>query len=187
MLRRRRFVPRLDGLEVRELMAAGGAKAAAAAVAPVTAVKTPAWLQRIENLPKLLASVNASRHVPPELITALQQDLLAIAMRLKAPPSWALSQFNRQLRATLPHATAQPQNIAGLNYQFGLVLLKSQAPVDVINKFQKDMLALAAIDSGQSNPAQTVAGDYGTLMQMSMGAGLARPPAAKPTPKPKAR
>lgn len=187
---RRRFIPRIDGLEVRELMTGGAARpavVAAQANALAASAKTPGWLQRIEHLPRFLYTVNRYRYVPPELITTLQADLLALAMRLKAPPSWALSQFNRQVRATIPHPSAPQDAIFGLSNKFGLVLLKAHAPVDLINKFQKDMLSLAAVDSAQSNPAQTIAGDYSTMLQLSLGVGLTRPPKTKPHSKPRTR
>ena len=187
MDRRRRFVPRLEGLEVRELMAATAPRAAVVSVPSTGRSTTPLWMRRIERLPAFLASINRDRVVPPEVISALQADLRAIAQQLKPPPSWALAQFNRQLRATIPHPSARSEDIAGLNNLFGLVLTRSNAPPAVVEKFQQDMLALAAVDSAQRNPAQTVAGDYATILQMCMGIGLSRPPKPKPTPTPRVR
>jgi hypothetical protein len=159
---------------------AGGAKAAAVAAAQTNPPKPPLWVRRVQNLPAFLASTNRDRFVPPDLIAALQADLLAIATRLKPPPSWALAQFNRQLRATIPHPSAREQDIAGLNVLFGRVLTRANAPPEVVAKFQQDMLALAAVDSIQRNPAQTVAADYGMILQMCMGVGLVKPTTPKP-------
>jgi hypothetical protein len=187
MERRRRFIPRPEGLEVRELLST--VKAPTAQVRPVTVAaattpKQPAWVTRIQRLPGFLASINPNRFVPPELIQALQADLLAIATRLKAPPSWALKQFNLQLRATIPHPELRSEDAAGLNNLFGLVLQKSNADPNVVAKFQSDMSELARVDSIQSNPAQTTAGDYGMILQMCMGVGLSRQTAAKPATTP---
>lgn len=185
-MERRRFVPRMDGLEVRELMAAG-VRPAATAVAPVAAAKQPLWERRVDNLAGFLRTINPDRHVPPELVTALQNDLKAIATRLSPPPSWALREFNLQLRAAIPHDELRTEDAAGLNRLFGVVLEKSGAPAAVVAKFQSDMQQLASIDAIQSNAAQTAAGDYALLTQMSMGAGLVKPKPATATAKPAAK
>jgi hypothetical protein len=189
MERRRSFVPRPEGLEPRELMATAKAPVAQVQRVNATATKQPGWERRIQRLPAFLLSINRNRVVPRELITALQNDLRAIATKLNPPPSWALRQFNLQLRATIPHPVLRAEDAAGLNNLFGLVLQRSNAAPDVVAQFQRDMKALAQADAAQSNPAQTAAGDYATILQMCMGAGLQRPaaPKAPATPRPRAR
>lgn len=182
---RRRFVPKLDGLEHRQLLST----ASPAANDPPPAATTAAFSttadqsavegqlgreRRIQNLPGLLAQVNSDRVVPRDLISALQDNLRSIQNTLHRPSSNIVSAFNRALRDTIPHATLGIANAARLNSLFGQVLNSAGAPEEIVVAFQANMNALAKLDSFSTLPAITGANDYALLAQLSMGIGLTR-------------
>lgn len=196
---RRRFVPRPEGLEARELLSAAPAapKAHVAPAAPKARVAptqpqattdsniTGLRALRIERLPVYLRRVRANRVVPPEIVAALQQDLAAIANKLHAPPSYSLRAFNLQLRKALSTTSITEANATALNDVFGKVLDRAGAGPAVVAKFQSDLNDLARVDRFDRESAQLVANDYALLTQMVMGIGIHIAQPATPTPKPK--
>jgi hypothetical protein len=173
---RRRFVPRADRLEGRDLLSLfGGSARLTNPGANLTIIKNV----RIERLPGFLERLQIGRSIPPDVVAALQNDLRAIESRLHPPPSPVLGQFNDSLRSTIPHASLTSDNAAALDRDFGDVLSASGATPDVTAQFQSDMRDLARVDANGRNPGILAANDYALLAQMTQGIGTPiRTPAA---------
>jgi hypothetical protein len=177
---RRRFLPRPEGLEHRELMTAAPGTAAAAQVAPQPRItinpNDPNVVTlrqvRIERLPAYLFQVNRDRTVPAYLVESLQENFGLIADQLQPPPSFALAAFNKELRGALSQSTLTDATARALNEVFGRVLEQAQASPLAIAALKADMSRLAQIDSQQRNPSALVAGDYALVMQLCMGIGI---------------
>lgn len=177
---RRRFVPRPEGLELRELLST--VKPAVATTATTaTPVKAsdpnigPLRQIRIDRLPNYFQQIRSGRTIPADLIQNLQDDLRAIEGQLTPPPNTSLQAFNRQLRTMLSRSSLSPASAHTINDYFTKVLLRSNANPVVAARFASHMNELARLNAQRSNASVLTAGDYGLVMQLSMGIGINLP------------
>ena len=175
---RRRFVPSADGLEERKLLSFLGSGKSKPPSVNINV--SPLKNLRIDRLPFYLQRVQQGRYVPADVVTALQNDLLSIAAKLKPPPSPVLQAFNEQLRGPISKGVLTKEDAAGLNVRFGQVLEASGANAVTVARFQADMQKLAQVDVVSKNPGILAASDYALLTQMAMGIGQPLPAPAAP-------
>lgn len=184
---RRRFVPRPEGLEGRQLLSTATPRPPAAPPlisSPLDQSNNTTALRniRIDRLPQILARIDPDRVVPPAVVSALQEDLTAIEGKLNRASQPALEGFNKQLRATLAGRSLSVEDAAGLNAAFGRVLDSMGASPSVVRKFRADMNQLAKVDAHAPEPNMTASNDYAFLTQMVIGIGTPVPTRPTPTP-----
>jgi hypothetical protein len=177
-MERRRFVPRPEGLEHRELLSTARPATAAVSTRNTLPVNPndpnigPLRQLRIDRLANYFQQIARDRTVPAELVSGLQDSLREIEGRLTAPPSAPLAAFNRQLRVTLSRSTLSVADAKALNNAFTKVLEKSKADPGATARFASRMNDLARLNAAGSNSAVRTAGDYALLAQLTMGVGI---------------
>jgi hypothetical protein len=186
---RRRFQPRLDGLESRQMLSAVPravpVPAPAAAVSTTTTAPASDPLSeqrnaRIDQLPRLFLSINRNRRIPPELIASIQNNLRAIENTLQRPPAWVTENVNLEIRSTLASSSLRQDNAARMSYLFGVLLERSGVPAEVAVSFRSDLDQLMQNAVQNRDPAILAANDFGLLSQMTLNVGLKVAP--RPTP-----
>ncbi len=185
---RRRFIPRLDGLEARQLLSTATPATTAQVSTATTVATTDPNIDsqretRIERLPQLLQQIRRDRFIPPGLIEALQNDLRAIENKLTAPPSASLRAFNLQLRKTISKSSISVADAKVLSNYFQNVLTRSNLDPKLVSRFGQHMEELARNSVNARSSASLVASDYSLLLQLSMGIGIKTPEARTPTPR----
>ena len=166
MDRRRRFSPSAETLEGRQLLSSGAKRPTV--VAPATLQQKQS---RIDKLPRYLNSLQPNRHVPDDLVTALQNDLMLIVGKLDRPSTLSLEAANRQFRGTIANASISIEDAAGLRSTFRGVLQSANAPAVAVENLTNDMDALVKLDSTGRAPALLAANDYAIVLQTALGVG----------------
>jgi hypothetical protein len=180
-MERRRFQPRPEGLESRELLSTASA-AAPAVVRPADPNIGPLRQVRIERLPQLLGQINRNRTVPVDIIEKLQGNLRAIEGQLKAPPRAALAWFNQSLRSPLSRANLTAEDAQRLDLVFRKVLESAGANPTIVQNFGDNMKRLAQQNINVRRSSPTTASDYALLMQVAMGVGIKPPSQQRAVP-----
>lgn len=177
--RRRHFVPSAEGLENRQLLNAARVRKTPTVAVVSSASSSQQKSSRIDKLPNYLNSLQPGRYIPPEIVAALQAELLTVVGKLDRPASFTLDNANRQYRATIGNSSLSAQNAAGLNATFVNVLKSANAPEASINALSATMKRLAQVDSAGTNPANLAASDYALILQTALTVGRPiRTPAA---------
>lgn len=188
---RRRFLPRTEGLESRQMLSTvtPGTAAPVPTPTPTPAATTidpnvgPLREIRIERLPQYLQQTSRDRVVPPEVITALQDNLRAIEGSLNRAPSASLRAFNLQIRNTVGKNSISVADSRVLNDYFKKILLRADANPAVAARFAQSMSDLTLASVNNSRSASLVANDYSLLLQMALGIGVKAQEAPTPTPR----
>lgn len=163
--RRRRLNPSAEGLESRQLLSVANRPAA---IAPATLQQKAS---RIDKLPRYLQSLQTGRHIPPDLVRALQDDLRQIVGKLSRPTTGSLEAANLQFRNTVANASISREDAAALRATFVKVLESAGAPAPAVTALADDMDALVRVDSASREPALLAANDYALVLQTALGVG----------------
>jgi hypothetical protein len=178
---RRRFAPKAENLEGRQLLSFFGN------TNKFNNYNTTAYAieitrnMRIDRLPGYLGSLQPGAFATQDVVQNLEGDLQAIESQLTPAPSAVLNQFNQDLRSTIPHASLSASDAAQLNQDFGNILGTSGANPQVTAKFQVDMNDLAREAVDQKTSAILASNDYAVVSQMVQGIGVPMRAPAAPT------
>lgn len=190
--RTRRFVPRSEGLEGRQLMASSPL-----ATNPFSGVTTAppgtqidgaapvadtieAKLQHIQNYPYFIGLLNRDGAVPQPAIGNIQNDLKLLIGQLHPGDSATTRQFNLDLRDDQNTYNITQDQATALNRDFGAVLLAAGADPQVTADLQAQMNSLAQQATKQPTPSIVARNEYSTTLQLALGTG--RPLLAPPKP-----
>ncbi|WP_435017540.1 Ig-like domain-containing protein [Tundrisphaera sp. TA3] len=196
---KRRFVPRSEGLEIRNLLstastsAANPAAVAAAANrganAQVTANTAVAEtiqtkFQRIENLPFFLGRLTENNKLPDAAIAEIQTALRTNVAALHASTPQLVNKFNVDLRRVLTNQNIRPSDAQTLSNDFDAVLKGAGASATTRAQLRDGMNQLTQFDSTQRTSAIVVANHYATVLQVALGTGrpLLQPASPRLTP-----
>lgn len=174
---RRRFLPSADALEAR--MVLSGLNHSSVPLANLHQ-KTV----RIENLGKVLNSLQPHRVVPTDIVAAIQTDLRAIVGRLDPASPALLTAAERQFRSTLATASISTADAAGLRDTFRNAIQSTGAPKTTLDDLVANTDKLVQLDSTGRNPSLLAANDYAVVLQTVLGVGrpIQKPGAPKLSP-----
>ena len=174
---RRRFLPSADALEAR--MVLSGLNHSSVPLANLHQ-KTV----RIENLGKVLNSLQPHRVVPTDIVAAIQTDLRAIVGRLDPASPALLTAAERQFRSTLATASISTADAVGLRETFRNAIQSTGAPKTILDDLVANTDKLVRLDSTGRNPALLAANDYAVVLQTVLGVGrpIQKPGAPKLSP-----
>ncbi len=174
---RRRFLPSADALEAR--MVLSGVSQSSVPLANVHQ-KTV----RIENLGKVLDSLQTGRFVPRDIVAAIQADLRALVGRLSPASPATLTAVQLQFRRTLAGASISTADAVGLRETFRDAVQSTGAPKAIVDDLTANTDRLVRLDSTGRNPAILAANDYAVILQTVLGVGrpIQRPGAPKLAP-----
>lgn len=172
---RRRFVPSADGLEGRMLLAAS------AASRPQNQLNTLAdKTTRIDRFPQALESIQFGRTLPKPIVTAIQDDIIAIRGRLQSPKPQTLANFNDEIRKASRKATLSQETALALTNAFGRALESAGDTPQHIAQLQADTNKLIQVDVASRDPVRLAVNDYAFILQTALGIG--RPIVTPPAP-----
>lgn len=174
---RRRFLPSADALEAR--MVLSGLNHSSVPLANLHQ-KTV----RIENLGKVLNSLQPHRIVPTDIVAAIQTDLRALVGRLDPAAPATLTAAENQFRSTLATASISTADAAGLRATFRNAVQSTGAKQAVLDDLVANTDKLVQLDSTGRNPAMLAANDYAVVLQTVLGVGrpITKPAAPKLSP-----
>ena len=204
--RTRRYSPRSEGLEVRQMLSTATvanpkATAVQAATATVSAVNPygtsttagtqidgqapvadtiEAKLQHIQNYPYFIGLLNRDGAVPQPAVSVIQSNLRAMIGTLHAGDSTAIHQFNLDLRNAETSYNILPDQASALNRDFGNALLAAGADPQITANLQAEMNNLAQAATQQSNPSIVARNEYATTLELALGTGRPLLAPAKP-------
>ena len=180
---RRRFVPKAEDLESRQLMASSffnGYYAGQNTSVPLATISEK--MTRIERLPYFLRSLDTKRELPHAPVDEIQSDLNQLKGNLHAASPNGLSTFNTALRGALTEASVSRSEAAKLNTLFGKVVNSAGAKPAITESLQNAMNELVQSETiSASNPSYVVANDYAIVLQTVLGIG--KPLRAPATPR----
>ena len=162
---RRRFSPRAEGLDDRVLLSGMHAPTSA----PVANLHQKTV--RIDNLGKVLDSLQPNLVVPKEIVGPIQLDLKGLVGKLNPANSNALVAVELQFRGVIDQASISTEDVAALNSTFVSAIESTGAPQAITDDLQANMTKLVQFDSTQSNPAILAANDYAVVLQTVLGVG----------------
>lgn len=171
---RRRFMPRAEGLDSRILLSG----AHAPQNVPVSNLHQKTV--RIENLGKVLNSLQSGLVTPSDIVKPLQADLKALVGRLKPANTNALVAAELQYRGVISTASISQESAAALRSTFKTAVESTQAPQNITDDLVANMDRLVQFDSTQSNPSLLAASSYAVILQTVLGVG--RPIRTPPAP-----
>ncbi len=170
---RRRFVPSAEGLEGRALQAGLFGGVGVAPVAPATTVPETYALKekRIERIPLYLEEIRSGRYLPAATISALENDLTAIAARLHAASPPTLTAFNTALRNVMPSSSLSIPDAKRLNNAFGNAVASTGATPQEVTNLKNDMNALAKVDANSPQSVFLATNDYTLILETLLAVG----------------
>ena len=120
---RRRFVPAAEGLEVRTMLASGGAGFSLLGSSTTTQTLPITFAQkelRIQKMPTNLRALQPDRYLPPMTINQIQLGLNQIISQIKPTPPNArvLTNYNLAMRNIVHNTSLSAANVLMLNHMF---------------------------------------------------------------------
>jgi hypothetical protein len=176
----RRFVPNADGLESRQLLSLLGTNTSfnSSTLSAFGSVQQKAL--RIDRLPFYIQTLHPGQPLPQDTLTAIQDNLTAIAGKLHPPNPNALVAYNLQLRSTLTDASLHPGAAAGLDANFRRVMRDAGAPEGVISNLSGALKTLAQLDTHSGTPSLLATNDYTLVLEVALGVGKPLAPPLRP-------
>jgi len=170
---RRRFVPKPEGLEGRDLLSgifnnSGNVANNSVQDVPVTIEQK---LLRIARTPFYLQELQTGRFLSQTNMRQLQADMASVVGTLHKPNPQALINFNELMRTIAPHATLQASDTAALNHAFTTIIANAGATPQQTASLSQDMVELAHIDSQSRQPVYLATNDYAIVLQTILGVG----------------
>jgi hypothetical protein len=134
----------------------------------------------IDNLGRLLLSLQSGRVIPRPAVDSLQLALVGIRSQLHAPNREASLQFQRYVRLMVSDPSIDPEHLAGMSRAFNQVLVSMGASATQRAAFAPGLTQLIQVNSTGSNPSELTANDFGLLFQALQMVGKPLAPPVRP-------
>jgi hypothetical protein len=184
---RRRFVPAAEGLEVRTMLASGGAGVSLLGSSTTTQTLPITFAQkelRIQKMPTNLRALQPDRYLPPMTINQIQLGLNQIISQIKPTPPNArvLTNYNLAMRNIVHNTSLSAANVLMLNHMFSSVMISTDTPNPGLTNLVSGVNRLVSqVDTASISPTFLATNDNAYILQLALVLGQQMPAPRAPT------
>jgi len=182
---RRRFVPAAEGLEVRTMLASGGAGFSLLGSSTTTQTLPITFAQkelRIQKMPTNLRALQPDRYLPPMTINQIQLGLNEIMSQINPAPPRGLTNYNLEMRNIVHNTSLSAGNVQMLNHMFSTILIATDAPNPGLTNVVSGVNQLVSqVDTASISPTFLATNDNAYILQLALVLGQQMPAPRAPT------
>ena len=182
---RRRFVPAAEGLEVRTMLASGGAGFSLLGSSTTTQTLPITFAQkelRIQKMPTNLRALQPDRYLPPATINQIQLGLNELISQIQPAPPRGLTNYNLAMRNIVHNTSLSAGNVQMLNHMFSSVMISTNAPNPGLTNVVSGVNQLVSqVDTASISPTFLATNDNAYILQLALVIGQQMPAPRAPT------